>query len=111
MNILIIKSLILRVTKYAQNAFTKYGLNKFNFIIFEYFTFISKIISNKSLTDLDTKYISLFKFSTLYNFKTTATSMQGYKHTEEARLKMIEFFLNKLLRSRTICRVRKPSCV
>jgi hypothetical protein len=31
----------------------------------------------------------------LYNFKKTATSMLGYKHTEEALLKMAERYKNK----------------
>lgn len=52
-------------------------------------------MSNKALTDLETNYINKFKFDTLYNFKIPATSMLGYKHTEEARAKMIEFYKNK----------------
>lgn len=32
---------------------------------------------------------------TLYNFKANATSSLGYKHTEEARLKMVEYYKNK----------------
>ena len=78
-----------------QKAFTKYGLDKFNFIIYEYFTYKSKIISNKALTDLETSYIIKFDFNSLYNFKATATSSLGYKHTEEARLKMIEYYKDK----------------
>jgi|SRR6186713_999983 len=78
-----------------QSAFTKYGLDKFKFCIYEYFTYESKIISSKALTDLETSYISKFKFNTLYNFKVTATSSLGYKHTEEARLKMVEFYKDK----------------
>lgn len=35
-----------------QNAITKYGLDKFNFCVYEYFTFKSKVMSNKALTDL-----------------------------------------------------------
>ena len=57
--------------------------------IFEYFTYESKIISHKALTDLETSYINRFNFENLYNFKATATSSLGYKHTEEARLKMV----------------------
>ena len=38
-----------------QKAFNKYGLDKFNFCIYEYFTYKSKIISNKALTDLETR--------------------------------------------------------
>jgi len=51
-----------------QNAIVKYGLAKFNFCIYDYFTFKGKIMSNKALTDLETSYISKFKFDTLYNF-------------------------------------------
>lgn len=35
------------------------------------------------------------KFDTLYNFKAIATSLLGYKDTEEARKKMIWFFKDK----------------
>ena len=78
-----------------QKAFTKYGLDKFEFCIYEYFTYESKIISQKALTDLETSYINKFNFDTLYNFKVTATSSLGYKHTEHARLKMTEFYKDK----------------
>lgn len=78
-----------------QAAFIKYGLEKFNFVIYEYFTFESKILSNKALTDLETTYIKKFDFNTLYNFKASGTSMLGYKHTEEAIFKMVEFFKDK----------------
>lgn len=70
-----------------QKAFNKYGLDKFNFVIYEYFTYESKIISNKGLTDLETKYIKVFDFDTLYNYKATATSSLGYKHSEKAKKK------------------------
>ena len=78
-----------------QNAFVKYGLDKFKFGIYEYFTYESKVFSSKALMDLETSYISKFKFNTLYNFKVTATSSLGYKHTEEARLKMEEYYKDK----------------
>lgn len=68
-----------------QDAFKKYGLDKFNFCIYEYFSYKNKSISDKALTDLESEYISKFKFDTLYNFKAIATSMLGYKHTEDAR--------------------------
>lgn len=32
------------------------------------------------------------KFNTIYNFKLTATSYLGYKHTEDARLKLVEYY-------------------
>ena len=78
-----------------QKSFVKYGLDKFNSYIYEYFTYESKIISSKALTDLETSYIKKFNFDTLYNFKSNATSSLGYKHTEEARLKMTEYYKNK----------------
>jgi group I intron endonuclease len=68
-----------------QNAFNKYGLDKFNFCIYEYFTYQSKVISHKSLTDLDT----------LYNYTDIATSLTGYKHSDEAKSKMIERYKDK----------------
>jgi group I intron endonuclease len=86
-----------------QKAFEKHGLDKFNFCIYEYFTFESKVISYKALTDLKTSYIKKFNFDTLYNFKSTATSSLGYKHTEEAKLKMVEFIK---LRKITLCLVK-----
>lgn len=78
-----------------QKAISKYGLDKFHFCVYEYFTYDSKIISSKGLTDLETSYIAKFDFNTLYNFKAIATSMSGYKHTKEAVLKMIKRFENK----------------
>jgi group I intron endonuclease len=71
-----------------QKAFEKYGLNKF--CIYEYFTYVDKITSNKFFTDLESSYIKKFDFENLYNFKTTATSSLGYIHTKEAKLKMKE---------------------
>lgn len=55
----------------------------------------SKIVSSKGLTDLETSYITKFNFNTLYNFKATATSSLGYKHTEESRLKMVKYYEDK----------------
>lgn len=76
-----------------QNAFSKYGLDKFQFCIYEYFTYESKVVSSQGLTDLETSYISKFNFKSLY--KAIASSSLGYKHTEEARLKMIEYYKDK----------------
>lgn len=78
-----------------QKAFNKYGLDKFNFCIYEYFTYKSKIISHKSLTDLETSYIKKFDLDTLYNYTDTAISLSGYKHSNEAKYKMIKRFENK----------------
>ena len=61
MNIWVIKSLILLYKKHL----ISYGLDKFNFCIYEYFTYESKIISSKALTNLETSYITKFNFDTL----------------------------------------------
>ena len=98
------KDLYLRLVEYLaakqsnialQRAIAKHGLDKFHFYIYEYFSYSNKLISNKALTDLETSYIEKFDFKTLYNFKKTATSLQGYKHTEEAMLKMLNRFIFK----------------
>lgn len=71
-----------------QSAINKYGLDKFSFCIYEYFTYHSKVVSHKALTDLETAYIKKYPKETLYNFMSTATSLIGYKHTDKAKLKM-----------------------
>jgi len=71
-----------------QSSIKKYGLDKFKFCIFEYFSYESKIISHKSLTELETYYIAKFEFQTLYNFSTLAHNNLGYIHTQEAKLKI-----------------------
>jgi group I intron endonuclease len=73
-----------------QNAIVKHGLDKFNFCIFEYFTYHSKVVSNKAFTDLETSYLEKYPFYSLYNFMRTATSLSGYKHTDQAKLKMLK---------------------
>lgn len=64
-------------------------------VVYEYFYYDSKTISSKALTDLETSYIEKFDFDTLYNFMRTATSLTGYKHTEEAKLKMKDWYKDK----------------
>nr|YP_010317390.1 hypothetical protein MRV96_mgp44 [Ciborinia camelliae]UNB14715.1 hypothetical protein [Ciborinia camelliae] len=78
-----------------QSAILKYGLDKFNFSVLKYFTYDSKEVSHKALTDLETSYIEKYSFDCLYNFKQTATSSTGYKHTDEAKLKMLRWYENK----------------
>jgi group I intron endonuclease len=78
-----------------QNAIKKHGLNKFSFCIYEYFTYHSKVVSHKALTDLETAYIKKYLFDNLYNFMKTATSIEGYKHTDEAKLKMLKRYETK----------------
>ena len=43
-----------------QKAFDKHLNDKFNFCIYEYFTYESKVINHKALTDLETSYIKKF---------------------------------------------------
>jgi len=56
----------------------KNGLDNFNFCIYEYFSYDSKIVSNKALTDLETSYIQKYDFDSLYNFMKTATSLFSF---------------------------------
>lgn len=67
-----------------------YGLNNFYFIIFKSYSMDYQV----SLIDFENKYISYFKPMNLYNLKLIASSMLGYKHTIEARQKMIDRFKN-----------------
>lgn len=72
-----------------QSAILKYGLENFSFCIYEYFTYKDKFTSRKLLTDLERSYIKKFNLKDLYNFMKTATSLEGYKHSEKAILKMV----------------------
>lgn len=78
-----------------QAAIIKYGLNNFNFYVYEYFSYENKLTSKKLLTDLETSYIKKFNFNRLYNFMYSATSLTGYKHTELAKKKMSDRFIDK----------------
>jgi excinuclease UvrABC nuclease subunit len=78
-----------------QNAILKYGLKIFNFAVLEYFVYDAPRANNKALTDLETSYIKKYSFDSLYNFKQTAISMLGYKHTNQAKLKMLTRFEDK----------------
>jgi group I intron endonuclease len=51
--------------KALQAAISKYGLDNFNFCIYEYFTYEDKATSFKFLTDLETMYIKKFNVSNL----------------------------------------------
>lgn len=48
------------------------------------------------LRKFETTVISAFPFSSLFNFKTKANSMLGYKHTKQAIEKMKSRFVNKV---------------
>nr|YP_009763330.1 GIY-YIG endonuclease [Metarhizium rileyi]QIS49119.1 GIY-YIG endonuclease [Metarhizium rileyi] len=77
---------------HLQRAIIKYELDKFNWVVYEYFSYINKIISNEDLTTLETSYIKSFNPTTLYNFKLNANSRLGYIHTVE---KMKEYYKDK----------------
>ena len=76
------------VAEKKKKAFVKYGFGKFKFCIYEYFSYESRIISHKSITELETSYLSKFKLETLYNFSLIAHNNLGYKHTNESKLKI-----------------------
>ena len=68
-----------------KRSIEKYGIDSFSLIIFAYHE------GDKSnITLLETKYLQSMITRFLYNFLKTATSMIGYKHTEEALQKMRE---------------------
>ena len=78
------KDLYLRLIEYLagkksntalQKSILKYGLDKFYFCVYEYFTY-HKVVSNKALTDLETSYIEKYPFNSLYDFMWTVTSLE-----------------------------------
>lgn len=71
-----------------QNSISKYGLDKFDFHVYEHFTYINKILNHKILTELETIYLKKFDLDELYNYSDEAISNKGYKHTELAIDKM-----------------------
>jgi hypothetical protein len=71
-----------------QNAIKEYVLDKFCFLIFELYDNSNDIL----LVNIETKYFSYFNPEYLYYFKYIATSLLGYKHTLETKLKMINRF-------------------
>lgn len=96
LNLRLIEHLANRKSNTAlQNAILKYGFDKFNFCVCEYFIYQSKVVSNKYLTELETSYIKKYPFDNLYNLMKTATSVEGYKHTDQAKFKMLKIFKDK----------------
>lgn len=73
-----------------QAAIEKYNLSNFTFYVLEYVSYENKLVSNKEITDLETKYIAKFDFKNLYNFKRISTTMLGYEHTNQALLKWLK---------------------
>ena len=78
-----------------QRAIKKHGLDKFEYYVYEYFTYDNFVINDYTLMDLETSYLGKFNLEELYNFKSVANSMLGYKHTKQAKAKMKARFLNK----------------
>lgn len=64
---------------FLQNAIFKYGLDKFNFCVFEFLTY--EVVSHKALTGLETSNIEKHPSDRLCNFMRTATSLAGYKNS------------------------------
>lgn len=77
--------------KALQDAFIKYGLQNFSFVVYVYAPY-----TLPQILDLETLYISYFPFEDLYNFKRIANSMLGYKHTSQAIQKMKDRFLDSI---------------
>lgn len=73
-----------KTNEVLQRAIIKYGISNFSLVIYSFFP----NGFNLSLTEFETLLINSFPFSMLYNIKQYATSMWGYRHTEEARAKM-----------------------
>lgn len=78
-----------------QNAIVKHGLDKFNFCLYEYFTYHTKVVSHWALTDLETSYIEKYPYNKLYNRMRPATNITGCKHTDEAKLNMLKRYVDK----------------
>ena len=65
-----------------QAAINKSGLGNFIFVVYGYAYTLPGILN------LETEYILAVPVDLLYNIKMSGTSMLGYKHTAEAKLKM-----------------------
>ena len=63
----------------------KYGLNNLNYIILEFYNLNDKTL----LTNFKTTYLFYFNVESLYNFKVIGQSILGYKHSPEAKQKML----------------------
>lgn len=72
-----------RSNSQLQRNISKYGINNFIFVIYYWHKDITV-----TLTDIETNVINSFPFEDLFNFKTTATSLLGYKHSKKAIEKM-----------------------
>lgn len=73
-----------------QAAISKYGIENFEFVVYEFTPYTLPDILN-----MESTYISSVPASMLYNIKMSGTSMWGYKHTPEAIAKMVDRFTDK----------------
>lgn len=73
-----------------QRSIKKYGLKDFNIIIYYLHTDL-----DVSLRNIETKIISAFPSSSLFNIKKKANSMLWYKHKKQAIKKIKSRFVNK----------------
>jgi len=81
-----------------QRGFKKYGIESFNFLIIEIYTFdLSKSENNNMniLAHIEQRYMDLYQPK--YNILKFTRSSKGYKHTEESKIKMSKFQLGKII--------------
>jgi hypothetical protein len=85
-----------------QRAFNKYGIEAFNFLVLELYTFdLSKSDKDNMLilTQIEQKYMDLY--DSKYNILKIAKSSKGYKHSDEAKVKMSAFHSGKITSDET----------
>ena len=73
-----------------QRSIQKYGLKNFNIVIYYLQTDLDVL-----LREIETKVISAFPSSSLFNIKQKANSISRYKHTKQAIEKLKSRFVNK----------------
>lgn len=78
-----------------QKAFNEHGLKNFNWVVYEYFSYKTRIVSSKNLIKLEASYIKAFDFSTLYNMKQIASNRLVCKQTNVTTKKITEQFKDK----------------
>lgn len=71
-----------------QQAFTKYGLAQFRFLVFQFLPLDSNCKDTQKSTLLAAEQSYLDSFKPRQNILKQAGSLQGYKHTPEALAKM-----------------------
>lgn len=70
-----------------QRAFGSHGIDKYIFVVYEFCPY-----TLPHILELENAYLTMIDPQLLYNFRLSATSMLGYKHTAEAIAKMIARF-------------------